>query len=243
MGILAFSRKLLWSWVQEKKKCWHLKSKFCPNSAVFAETILIWHISSSLRVPKSLSRSTYHRRWLMLCLLCLKSEFLLIQYEQILDHTHETTRHTARQKFTAKKYHVQMRDGRKKAKSKISFPKITCNLKLSQKLKLNETACEKNIWLIIVIFLQHSEIFCHVRWEKIKCWKNLSSFHKSPVLFCWVLQVVTWAQGRWEQLGHDPLLARSCNFQQRAWYHCTSNRTPSSSHWTRAPKCKLKNCV
>lgn len=61
----------------------HLRSKFCPNSAVFAWTLLFWHISPLLRVPKSLSGSTYHRRWLMLCLLCLNIECLLIQYEQI----------------------------------------------------------------------------------------------------------------------------------------------------------------
>lgn len=119
---------------RKKKKSWHLKSQFYLNSAVFAETILIWYISPLLRVPKSLSGSTYHRRWLMLCLLCLKSECLLIQYckSRTKDHTYETTRYTARQEFTAKNYHIQMRDGRKKAKCKPSFPKIMCNLKLCQ---------------------------------------------------------------------------------------------------------------
>lgn len=67
----------------ERKKSWHSRSKFCPNSAVFAQTILFWHISPLLRVPKSMSRSTYHRRWLMLCLLCLNIECLLTQYEQM----------------------------------------------------------------------------------------------------------------------------------------------------------------
>lgn len=39
-----------------EKKSWHVKSKFCPNSAVFAETILIWHISSSFKGIQELVR-------------------------------------------------------------------------------------------------------------------------------------------------------------------------------------------
>lgn len=127
------------------KKYWPLRSKFCPNSAVFAETIWICHISPLLRVPKTLSGSTYHRRWLMLSCFVWRGNACSsnMSKSRTKDHTHETTRHTARQEFSAKKYHVQLRIGRKKARSKTSFPKTACNLKLGQKLKLKETVCEK----------------------------------------------------------------------------------------------------
>lgn len=39
----------------ERKKeniSWHLKYKFCPNSALFAQIILLWRISPLLKVPK-----------------------------------------------------------------------------------------------------------------------------------------------------------------------------------------------
>lgn len=66
-GFLAFSCKFCEAGFK-RRNSWHLRSKFCPNSTVFAEIIFIWHFCPSLRVPKSLSGSTYHRRWLMLAL-------------------------------------------------------------------------------------------------------------------------------------------------------------------------------
>lgn len=183
------SCKLLRSWVQVGKKKLTFKISISPKfSSICWDNFDLTHFFST-QGTQELVR-VHIPQEVINALLALSREWMLAHptwANQEQRTTHMKPPDMLLDKSSLQKnYPIQMKDGRKKAKCKPSFSKITCNLKLCQKLKLNGTACEKKIHLTNNCnFPLTWWNFLSLQLRKDLLKKNLSSFHKSLIHFCW----------------------------------------------------------